>query len=112
MSQADVIQKVLDERAAGDDLFREAMDLHAKYCDRKDKPHSCLGQATLKRGEVCLDCPLCGKGEHHPWQPQLVQEAEQIFFAAGVSFNMLNREAQTAALNQLHAIKMGWNNAR
>lgn len=98
------VEKVWVERAEQDDLFNDAMSLHARYCDRKDKPHSCVGQATLKRGEVCLDCPLCGKGEHHPWRPQLVQQAEDILAAAGLSFHMLNREGQSAVLNKLQQV--------
>jgi hypothetical protein len=98
------IDKVLAERSEQDDLFSDAMALHARYCDRKDKPHSCVGQATLKRGEVCLDCPLCGKGEHHPWRPQLVQQAEDILAAAGLNFHMLNREGQSAVLNKLQQV--------
>lgn len=97
-------EKVLAERAEQDDLFVEAMSLHARYCDRKDNPHACIGQATLKRGEVCLDCPLCGRGEHHPWRPQLVQAAEDVLAAAGLNFHMLHREGQAAVLNKLQQV--------
>ena len=86
------------------ELFADAMALHKRYCDRMDTTHECVGQATLKRGEVCLDCPLCGKGEHHPWHPQLVEQAKDILAAAGMSFDMLNRESQTAVLDRLEQI--------
>jgi len=85
-------------------LFQAAMALHKRYCDRMDSPHTCVGQATLKRGEVCLDCPLCGKGEHHPWQPRLVNRAEDILAAAGLNFRSLNRECQVAVLDKLEQI--------
>lgn len=88
------------------ELFEDAMALHARYCDRKDRPHQCVGQATIKRGEVCLDCPLCGKGDHVPlWKAWLVEHAEKILEAAGVQFHMLNREAQTAVLEALKSAK-------
>lgn len=87
-----------------DDLFRDAMNVHARYCDRKDRQHQCVGQATLKRGEVILDCALCGKGEHHPWSPQLVQQAEDILAAAGLNFHMLHREGQSAVLNKINQV--------
>ena len=89
------------------ELFADAMALHKRYCDRKDSPHECVGQATLRRGEVCLDCPLCGKGEHHPWHPQLVERAKDILAAAGMSFATLNRESQTAVLDKLEQIIRG-----
>ena len=99
------VDKVLKDRAAQDDLFDAAMALHQRYCDRThNKPHSCMGQVTLKRGEVCLDCPLCGKGDHHPWRPQLVQQAEELLAAAGLNFSMLHREGQAAVLNKLQQI--------
>jgi hypothetical protein len=89
------------------DLFRDAMALHKRYCDRNDTSHECVGQATLKRGEVCLDCPLCGKGDHHPWRLSLVHQAENIFAAAGVRFQSLNVECQTAVLDRLEQIIRG-----
>jgi hypothetical protein len=99
-----VVEKVLGERAEQSDLFDDAMALHRRFCDRKDRPHSCVGQATLKRGEICLDCRLCGKGEHHPWRPQLVQQAEDILAAAGLNFHMLHREGQSAVLDKLQQV--------
>jgi hypothetical protein len=90
-------------------LFRDAMALHRRYCDRRDATHECVGQATLKRGEVCLDCPLCGKGNHQPWRPQLVERAKDILTAAGMSFDTLNCESQTAVLDKLEQIIRGAN---
>jgi len=87
--------------AQDDTLFADAMALHRRYCDRRDTTHECVGQATLKRGQVCLDCPLCGKGEHHEWKPLLVHVAEGILAAAGVNFRSLNRECQVAVLDKL-----------
>ena len=89
-----------------DELFTDAMSVHSRYCDRqeKEKEHACVGQATLTRGEVCLDCPLCGHGEHHPWRPQLVAQAEKVLEAAGLQFSSLNREVQTKVLNELNGI--------
>jgi hypothetical protein len=85
-------------------LFHDAMALHKRYCDRNDKSHECVGQMSVKRGEVCLDCPLCGRGEHHPWRPSLVHQAESIFAAAGVRFQSLNVESQVAVLDKLEQI--------
>lgn len=98
------VEKVLNERASQDDLFADAMSVHSRYCDRQEKDHACVGQATLTRGEVCLDCPLCGKGEHHPWRPQLVKQAEAVLEAAGLQFAALNREVQTKVLNELNSV--------
>ena len=97
-------EDVLAERAKLDDLHADAMRLHQRYCHRQDRPHECVGQATIKRGEVCLDCPLCGKGEHHPWRPQLVRHAEDILAAAGMQWHTLNRESQWVVLNTLQAV--------
>ena len=99
-----VVEDMLKERKSQDELFSDAMSVHSRYCDRQEKDHACVGQATLKRGEVCLDCPLCGKGEHHPWRPQLVEQAEKVLEAAGVKFSALNREVQTNVLNELNRI--------
>ena len=46
-----------------DTLFADAMALHRRYCDRRDTTHECVGRMSVRRGEVCLDCPLCGKGD-------------------------------------------------
>lgn len=99
-----MIEKILDEREQMDDQFQAAMSLHSQYCDRKDRPHQCMGQMTIRRGEVLLDCALCGKGEHHPWRPQLVQAAEDLLATAGLNFHMLNMEGQSAVLNKLNVI--------
>ena len=88
-------------------LFQAAMALHKRYCERRDTMHECVGQMSVKRGEVCLDCPLCGNGEHHPWRPSLVHQAESIFAAAGVRFQSLNVECQTAVLDRLEQIIRG-----
>jgi hypothetical protein len=88
-------------------LFHDAMALHKRYCDRNDKSHECFGQMSVKRGEVCLDCPLCGRGGHHPWHPQLVERAKDILAAAGMNFAALNRECQTAVLDKLEQIIRG-----
>lgn len=87
-----------------DTLFADAMALHRRYCDRRDTTHECVGQMSVRRGEVCLDCPLCGKGDHYPWRPRLVHGAEDILAAAGLNFRSLNRESQTAVLHKLEQI--------
>ncbi len=81
-----------------DQLFSDAMSVHSRYCDRKDKEHACAGTATIRRGEVCLDCPLCGKGEQHPWRPSVVKQAEDILAAAGLNFHVLSRDVQQMTL--------------
>jgi len=91
------------------ELFRDAMALHQRYCDRRDATHECVGQMSVRRGEVCLDCPLCGKGEQYPWQPRLVNRAEEILSAAGLNFRSLNRECQVAVLEKLGQVIGGAN---
>lgn len=86
------------------DVFQNAMALHRRFCDRQDQSHSCVGQATIRRGEVCLDCPLCGRGEMHPWKPHLVQHAKDILAAAGMDFHMLHREGQVAVMDKLQQV--------
>ena len=43
--------------------FEMAQTLRRSHCDRRGQEHECVGVVTIKRGEVCLDCPLCGKGD-------------------------------------------------
>jgi len=82
-------------------LFADAMALHQRYCNRPNNTHQCPGQTTIRRGEVCLECPLCGPATHHPWNPQQVLLATDVLNAAGIRWDALNRENQSAVLQLL-----------
>ncbi len=82
-----------------DDLYGMAMALHKQYCDRQDKQHSCVGVATIRNGEVDLQCGLCGHGTDCPAKWQMRQHAKTLFEAAGVDFDRLNIETQRNVCN-------------
>lgn len=82
-----------------DDLYTEAMALHKKYCDRKDKQHSCVGVATIRNGEVDLSCSLCGHGTDCPAKWQMRPHAQALFAAAGVDLSKFNAETQRNVCN-------------
>jgi len=87
------------------DTFKRAVALHGDYCGKKHIPnHKCVGEITIKRGEVCLDCPLCGKGEEMPWNASLAMKAEKILDSAGIDWSGLSRERQTEVIRQMEAI--------
>ena len=87
------------------DTFKRAVALHGDYCGKKHIPnHKCAGEITIKRGEVCLDCPLCGKGEEMPWNASLAQKAEKIVDSAGVDWSGLSRDRQTEVIRQMGAM--------
>lgn len=76
--------------------FEIAQALRNSHCDRKqDKDHVCVGEMTIKRGEICLNCQLCGKGEEIPgWNHAAAESVKAIFQAAGFDWDSLNMEAK------------------
>lgn len=84
-----------------DPEFEMAQLLRKSHCDRKSEggAHDCVGEMTVKRGQIDLSCQLCGKGDCIPgWSTINSLRVESIFRAAGVSWGSLNIEAQVAAI--------------
>ena len=81
-------------------VFEMAQALRRSHCDQKDdKSHECVGEVTIKRGEVCLDCKLCGKGGEIPgWNHFTAKLLEKCFEAAGINWGSLGMEARLAAV--------------
>lgn len=80
-------------------LFAVAQSLRESHCDRKGQDHQCVGEMTVKRGIVCLNCPLCGSGEQIPnWNSEHAKACERIFHEAGVEWQCLDFEAQRKAV--------------
>lgn len=79
--------------------FEIAQALRRSHCDLLDKPHECVGEVTIKRGEVCLNCARCGKGEERPhWNHQIANELQVAFKAAGFDWSSMNVESQVMAI--------------
>lgn len=86
--------------------FDIAQALRRSHCDRQDSAHECVGEVTIKRGEVCLSCPLCGKGEEIPgWSFQVAERCRAIFDAAGVKWDALDFEAKRRAVGMLSTME-------
>lgn len=82
-----------------DGLFEMAQALRRTHCDRQDAEHECVGEVTIKRGEVCLSCTICGSGEHIPgWSSSISDLLREVFRAAGVEWDSLHMEAKLAAI--------------
>lgn len=85
-------------------MFEMAQTLRRSHCDRPGQGHECVGEVTIKRGIVCLNCTLCGKGEHMPgWNSNIAFELEGAFEAAGMDWRALNVEAQVAAIRAVES---------
>lgn len=82
--------------------FQVAQSLRKSHCDRKDDAgHKCVGTVTIKSGVVCLDCPLCGKGEQIPgWRTFVANKLDMIFCAAGIKWDALTLERQLEAIKK------------
>lgn len=90
-----------------DDLlqFELAQTLRRSHCDRAGEDHECVGAMTVRRGEVCLDCPLCGKGEHTPgWNTFTADRLDMIFDAAGIRWDSMTTDAQVKAIQRYDEI--------
>lgn len=89
--------------------FAIAQAIRDSHCDRKGADHQCVGEVTIKRGEVCLNCPLCGKGEQIPhWNDRHAKALRRIFDAAGIDWRCLEFEAQRRAVEQYGKETRGW----
>lgn len=83
-------------------LERLAQELRRAHCSHKDagaEEHVCVGECTIKRDGVHLDCKLCGKGEEliAPFEFESVA-VRAIFAAVGIEWKSLTPEAQRAAV--------------
>lgn len=76
-----------------------AQAVRRSHCDRKGAEHECVGELTVRRGEVILNCPLCGPGELcEPWNQRAYESLRAIFAQAGVDFSALAKDAQNNAM--------------
>lgn len=88
-----------------DAQYEMAMALRKSHCDRDGKEHECVGEVTIKRGEVCLNCPLCGTGEHiDGWDALAARQLENVFHAAGIDWNSLTLDRRVDAIRALKRI--------
>lgn len=79
--------------------FSIAQTLRQSHCDRRDNPHECVGEMTIKRGEICLNCKLCGKGEEIPgWNHADAKSLSGVFKAAGIEWECLDLESRRNAI--------------
>ena len=84
---------------SSDFTFEMAQALRRSHCDRSDQPHECIGTVTIKRGEVMLDCSLCGHGSDCPaWDSGVADTLSAIFRSAGIEWRSLDHEAKLAAI--------------
>ena len=85
--------------------FNMAQALREHHCDRKGEGHKCVGEVTIRAGEVCTSCTLCGSGEHWPgWDPQVAQKLEWILEEVGIRWSSLNVEKQVMVIQRYKAI--------
>ena len=83
------------------ETFDIAQALRRSHCDRREQAHECVGEVTIKRGEICLNCPLCGKGEEIPgWSFEAAEKLRPIFAAAGINWDSLDFEAKRRAVSE------------
>ncbi len=79
--------------------FEMAQALRRSHCDRKGGEHECVGEMTIKRGTVCLNCPLCGPAEHIPgWDSRINDLLAGVFKQAGIDWNCLTLEDRVRAI--------------
>lgn len=80
--------------------FDMAQALRRSHCDMRDRPeHECVGTVTIKRGEVCLSCPLCGTGEQiQDWDSAAAEQLKAVFRAAGLDWDALDMRAKCNAI--------------
>jgi hypothetical protein len=78
--------------------FELAQVIRRSHCDRAGT-HECVGEVTIGRGEVRLNCVLCGKGELVPgWDSFAAAKLAMIFTAAGIQWDALDITAKVAAV--------------
>lgn len=84
-----------------DALFEMAQTIRRSHCDRSGREHECVGVVTIKRGEVCLDCPLCGVASDIPgWFSSRAEKVQAIFEAAGISWSSLDMQAKLMSVRK------------
>lgn len=84
-----------------DQAFEIAQALRRSHCDRKEQAHECVGEVTIKRGMVCLDCKLCGKGEEIPgWNGAAATSLRLIFAAAGIEWASFDIETKVRVISE------------
>lgn len=83
-----------------DASFEMAQAFRRSHCDRKGREHECVGEVTIKRGHVCLNCPVCGPGDlNEPdWDFKVAGLLDGVFNAAGISWSSLSYERQLDAI--------------
>ena len=94
-----------------DGTFEMAQALRKSHCDRRgDESHECVGEMTIKRGEICLDCKLCGKGEDIPgWNHGAAAKLAAIFRAAGIEWDCLDLATKANAVREyVKTAGRGW----
>lgn len=70
------------------DELAEAM--RQSHCDRKTQAHKCVGVMTVSRGQLCLNCELCGDDRHTLENTSaLVREAKELCIIMGVDYDAL-----------------------
>jgi hypothetical protein len=96
MSKSELRVKLgLDPDAFAQQLRRA----HCAHAEAQDPDHVCVGECTIRRGGVDLDCPVCGPGGE-PLEPPSYKSAavRRIFAAVGIDWTSLTLEARRAAV--------------
>lgn len=89
--------------------FEMAQALRKSHCDKKDQPnHECVGEVTIKRGQVCLACQLCGTGEEIPgWSNPHAKILSQVFESAGICWDALDLNSKRMAVVKFRQLEGG-----
>lgn len=81
--------------------FEMSQALLRSHCDRKGHEHECVGEVTVKRGKVCLNCQLCGSGDQIPgWCSSTDEYCRRLFAAAGIDWDSIDFEARLRAIRK------------
>lgn len=89
----------------GRESFEMLQLLRRGHCDRKGQEHACVGVVTIKQGEVCLNCPLCGTGEDIPgWSSDIAEKLSKVMDAAGINWDSLNMDSKRAAVEKFREV--------
>ena len=87
-----------------DDEIDKAQDLRRSHCARDDRDHECVGEMTIARSEVRLDCRLCGIQctENRRFAPDpATARAKAVVEAAGLRWDSLSEEAKKNAAEEI-----------
>lgn len=81
--------------------FEMAQALRRSHCNRAGHEHECVGEMTIARGKVCLNCALCGPAEHIPgWCSATDNVLRAVFSAAGINWDCLTLEDRVRAIRK------------